>query len=429
MRRSAAKRDDQPDAPPAAGQAERLRAALTMLAAERGYNTVKVGEIAARAGVSRATFYELYTDKEQCFLDAHHELREHAQRQIQHAANAGTNGPLATLITAVTELASTSPSPWATLTQEALLAGPALSASRQELLRELLSAANLRMRDDASPQPAALLGGVVRLLGIYARRGAPQPPPLSAQLVTWAGCYPTEPPAPRTGKRRTRPDRDQTHAGISVSPRTLPRGRHRLPPETVEDIQRERIAYACADALRTHTVSSLTVSDIVSAAGVSREVFYAHYASKRAALLATQQMILGRVMSVTASAYFATDQTWPQRVHGASIAYFRAFRANPAFAQFALDTAYATGEDGARRADEAVLSFGLLLESGRRQRADAEELPPAICDAVAAAIAELIARHDPALQPPLRDISALALIPFIGSEQHARLLARQPVRS
>jgi AcrR family transcriptional regulator len=46
-------------------------AALTELLAERGYAAVRIGDLVARAGVSRASFYEHFADKEACLLAAY----------------------------------------------------------------------------------------------------------------------------------------------------------------------------------------------------------------------------------------------------------------------------------------------------------------------------------------------------------------------
>jgi AcrR family transcriptional regulator len=54
-----------------AAQRERLMASMTELMAARGYREVKVGEVAGRAGVSRAAFYECYSDKEACAFAAY----------------------------------------------------------------------------------------------------------------------------------------------------------------------------------------------------------------------------------------------------------------------------------------------------------------------------------------------------------------------
>jgi AcrR family transcriptional regulator len=51
-------------------QRERLVAAMGEAVAEIGASTIGVHHVCRRAGMSRRTFYELYTDREACFLDA-----------------------------------------------------------------------------------------------------------------------------------------------------------------------------------------------------------------------------------------------------------------------------------------------------------------------------------------------------------------------
>lgn len=55
----------------ARSQRTRLMAAFTELMSERGYAEVRIGELAKRAGVSRATFYEHFADKQECLLAAY----------------------------------------------------------------------------------------------------------------------------------------------------------------------------------------------------------------------------------------------------------------------------------------------------------------------------------------------------------------------
>jgi AcrR family transcriptional regulator len=54
----------------AASQRERLFAAVIDAVAENGYVHTSVAHILRRAGVSRSTFYELFRDKEDCFVAA-----------------------------------------------------------------------------------------------------------------------------------------------------------------------------------------------------------------------------------------------------------------------------------------------------------------------------------------------------------------------
>src|SRR4051812_45155982 len=55
----------------ASSQRARLLRAMAEAAAEKGYANTVVADVIARAGVSRRTFYELFDDKQDCFLAAY----------------------------------------------------------------------------------------------------------------------------------------------------------------------------------------------------------------------------------------------------------------------------------------------------------------------------------------------------------------------
>ena len=55
----------------ARSQRERLLEATTAAVAENGYVATSVADILKRAGVSRTTFYEMFRDKQDCFLAAY----------------------------------------------------------------------------------------------------------------------------------------------------------------------------------------------------------------------------------------------------------------------------------------------------------------------------------------------------------------------
>jgi TetR/AcrR family transcriptional regulator len=56
----------------AAAQRRRMLAAMVAAVAEKGYVAVAVTDVVARARVSRATFYDQFADKNDCFLAAVH---------------------------------------------------------------------------------------------------------------------------------------------------------------------------------------------------------------------------------------------------------------------------------------------------------------------------------------------------------------------
>jgi len=63
-------------------QRARILAAMVEVSAERGASNVTVAHIVERAGVSRRTFYELYRDREECFLGAFDDALARARRYV-----------------------------------------------------------------------------------------------------------------------------------------------------------------------------------------------------------------------------------------------------------------------------------------------------------------------------------------------------------
>jgi AcrR family transcriptional regulator len=66
-------------------QRERLLEGIVKAVAEKGYGGTSVADITKHAGVSRTTFYEVFDDKEDCFLAAYEET---AARLLEYIAEA-----------------------------------------------------------------------------------------------------------------------------------------------------------------------------------------------------------------------------------------------------------------------------------------------------------------------------------------------------
>jgi AcrR family transcriptional regulator len=70
-------------------QRERLIVAMLNAAAELGYLGTNVQDVIDRAGVSRPTFYEHFSNKEDCFLAAFDTSAERLRRKVEAAAGKG----------------------------------------------------------------------------------------------------------------------------------------------------------------------------------------------------------------------------------------------------------------------------------------------------------------------------------------------------
>src|SRR3954470_21567197 len=69
----------------ASNQRERLLDAIANVVAEKGYAGTRVADITEYAGVSRKTFYELFSDKEDCFLAAYDAITALLMERMQQA--------------------------------------------------------------------------------------------------------------------------------------------------------------------------------------------------------------------------------------------------------------------------------------------------------------------------------------------------------
>jgi AcrR family transcriptional regulator len=66
----------------ARSQRERLLEAAIRVAATKGYAATTIGDLTKEAGISRTTFYELFEDKEACFLAAYDNAVDALVRQV-----------------------------------------------------------------------------------------------------------------------------------------------------------------------------------------------------------------------------------------------------------------------------------------------------------------------------------------------------------
>lgn len=69
----------------ASNQRERIIDALAAVCATKGYTATTVEDVIAEAGVSRRTFYDLFTSKQQCFLVAYEAVMERVLQAVELA--------------------------------------------------------------------------------------------------------------------------------------------------------------------------------------------------------------------------------------------------------------------------------------------------------------------------------------------------------
>ncbi len=170
----------------------------------------------------------------------------------------------------------------------------------------------------------------------------------------------------------------------------------------------------------------------MASAGVSRDVFYEHFADKQDAFLEAQNHPTQHILERCATAYFGGG-SWPERVWRVLEALLEMIAENPALSHLRLVECYAAGPDAIRRAEEITRSFTIFLEEGYRYRPQAEALPKLGLQAIAGGAFEMIQRHAargelevlPALLPRL---AYVCVAPFMGPTEAIKFLNDQIAR-
>lgn len=162
-------------------QRERLLEAMTEVVAELGYQEVTVAKVLARARISKITFYDLFDNKEQCFLAAYEEALAQAFERIERACDAEAAAPpeqrLEAASDALLDFLAEEPHVARLCVVEILAAGPAgrerraVTMDRFALMMERLLS---EIRPDEALTPIAvraLIGGAEEVIFGAVERG------------------------------------------------------------------------------------------------------------------------------------------------------------------------------------------------------------------------------------------------------------------
>lgn len=155
-------------------QRERLIVAMLNAAAELGYLETNVQDVIDRAGVSRPTFYEHFSNKEDCFLAAFDTSADRLRRQVDAAVRKGGDvwrDRVRFGLEALVRFASHEPDTARMMVVEARAASAAAVKRRVELLDEfarcLQHQAQELLPNGATGNPltaSGIVGGVESLL-------------------------------------------------------------------------------------------------------------------------------------------------------------------------------------------------------------------------------------------------------------------------
>ena len=178
-------------------QRARMLAAMVELAAERGAANVTVAHVVARSGVSRRMFYELFSDREDCFLAAFDDgiariarevlpaYEQPGRTQRAHPPSRGAGGwreRIRASLTALLRFLDYDPGTGRLVVVETLGAGARALERRQRVLAQIITAVDegrLEAKKSDGPPPLTAEGVAGAVLSvIHGRLLAGLPPAL-----------------------------------------------------------------------------------------------------------------------------------------------------------------------------------------------------------------------------------------------------------
>jgi AcrR family transcriptional regulator len=341
-------------------QRERLFGAMVVCVAEQGYAEVGVGDLSRVSGVSSRAFYELFDDKEACFLAAMEAILANVQGRAAAELGRDHQGPemsaeqaLLRGARAMAEMLVAQPAAARLWLVEGFCAGEAARARIDQALQDFSDQlqGGLSMLPGRAPMPAgltrAILGGAA---GVTYRRLAEgresEVPEIAGDLLAWAISIPSPPAELRARSRRSR-------------------GEQNLAPPFAAHVTGERVLRGFACAVAEKGYAATTIADIAAAARISQNTFYAHFSDKEDAFYAALDSSGAQMVAATLPAV-RRSPGWPQTIRVAAETACGFLAAEPAFAHLREVEVLALGPRAVAVRDRTGAElFELLFSLGR----------------------------------------------------------------
>jgi AcrR family transcriptional regulator len=428
---------------------QRVRILLAMIdvAGEKGYTASTIVDVAARAGVSRNSFYAQFASKQECFLASYDAIVATGMRRTESAYREaeGWPGRVQAAIMALFEGAVENPAAIQLSLVEIAAAGAAGIERRERAMTEfegfIRDGLELAPGAGSLPGPVmrASLGGLNRILYTRVRNNRQHKELLELvpDLVTWVTSYYPAPAAilssPRADRESTTHGRDTALTGgrapgTLFPPCTLSSGRggfaqgeKKLSRSFVVHSQRERILDAVANLTAAKGFAELTVEEIVGEAAVSREAFYEHFKSKQDAFLVAYELGHAKGLGIVERA-FACETDWRAGIRAAVAALLEYLASEPSFAHIALLDALTATPLSAERSERGVSAYAQMLRPGFEEVSERHRPPAITIEAIVGGLFELCTHY--ATQGRIGELRELvpqatyiALAPFIGAQE------------
>jgi AcrR family transcriptional regulator len=409
----------------ARNQRARLYGAMIESVSQRGYRATTVAHVIGLAGVSRRAFYELFSNKEQCFLTTYDIVVARSRKRALDAwgRERGWANRLHAGCKALLDDIAEQPKGPRLVLVDALGVGPK-SRERMQLASftfERLVAGAFGMAPDGVGFPRlisrAVVGGVrhvvfTRMLEHREREVYM----LTDEVLDWIESYRT-PAVARLGvpAHATQPHQPPSPAAFLAG-----------------DDKRARVLGSVVHLTLDEGYSRLTDPQIAQFAGMSTEAFHKQFANKEQCFLAVlDEFVREALDSVRPS--FESAASWPEGVYRAMVAFTDYLVAHEALLRIAFIDIFEVGPGMIGRLARPVESFTqMLTEQGPAPRRGPDVASEAVTGAVWAIISGYVANGRLSRLPCLVDhLTFTVLVPYIGPKAAVEAIqaARKPLRS
>lgn len=408
----------------ARNQRTRLYGGMIESVAQRGYHATTVAHVIALAGVSRRAFYELFANKEECFLSTYDIIVARARKRALDAwtgERGWANRLHASCKTLLDDVAEQPKGPRLVLV-DALGVGPAVRERMQMsgLAFERLVAGAFKAAPDGVGFPGLTARGIVGGVRhtVFTRmleRREGELLGLTDEVLDWMESY-RIPAAVRLGVPATSASHQPPSPAAFLA----------------RDDRRARALGAVVHLTLDEGYSRLTDPQIARFAGVSTEAFHKQFASKEDCFLAVLDEFVREALE-SVRGRFEDAPSWEAGVYRAVAAFVEYLVAHEALLRIAFIDLFEVGPAMVGRMTRSVEGFTkLMTEHGPAPRRGPEVALEAVTGALWAIISAYVgSRRLQRLPCAVDHLTFTVLAPYLGPKGAVEAIqaARKPLRS
>ncbi|MHB8242469.1 MAG: TetR/AcrR family transcriptional regulator [Solirubrobacteraceae bacterium] len=401
-------------------QRARIYGAMVEAVARSGYERTSVKQVIGLAGVSRRSFYEQFSNKEECFLATFDVIAGRDIKRLRKAYAAAEGDLEDRLRAAFCELAASARenrnrSMLAFVAAQTAGAGGALRLRRATTTCEQMLARTFAESRGACVLPAPIVRGITgglhgAMSTVLYEDQAAQRPELAEDMLRWTLLFQTPAAAQMDERLALRLARRMRQ--ISLASAHQPSGE----AAAVGD-DRQRLLHNALRLAALHEYSDLTAPQIADEAQVPIDDFLALYTSKDECFLAALDMLAGDVLEIVASPDLVSDD-WPRAVRRVLGQLMDYLSERPLYSRTIAQEAFLAGSHAMRQNLDLANDIATLLTEGAPTAPRSGIATEGIAGAFLHTIRCQVAGGRIQLLPVLADyLSYIVLAPFIGAKE------------